>query len=115
MVCMHPAITENAYHHFVVPWQGFKIIGDNIDKTIRPSFERIEHHSLSLHYYHSYAALDRIDLSGISDMRSSGTFDAKQLLPSTNDVQMLKSQYYILISRYIIIHKTCITCNVLEF
>ena len=48
--------------------QGFKIVCDNIDKNILPSYyERLNSHTISLHYLHSYAALDRIDLSGVSD------------------------------------------------
>ena len=77
--------------HVRAPYHGFKVVGDNIDKTIRPSFERIDHHSISLHYYHSYAVLNRVDLSGLDDVQCSGVCDLPKLL---------KSHYSILISRY---------------
>ena len=32
----------------------YKIVGDNIDKNIRPSFQRVSHQTKSLHYFHSY-------------------------------------------------------------
>ncbi len=41
----------------------FKIVGDNIDKTIRPREMRSDHQTRSLHYFHSYAVRDRIDIS----------------------------------------------------
>ena len=42
-------------------WTGFKIVGDNVDKDIRPSFQRIDYRTRSLHYFHAYAMLDRVD------------------------------------------------------
>ena len=62
-------------------WSGYKLVGDNIDKTVRPSFERINSHFLSLHYYHTYAVLDRI---GVSDLNSS-VYDVSLQLPSSEE------------------------------
>ena len=45
----------------------FKIVGDNIDKTIRPRQETSQHHTQSLHYFHSFAVKDRCDVSGLED------------------------------------------------
>lgn len=42
----------------------FKIVGDNIDKSVKPTSE---HLAKSLHYFHSYAVRDRTDVSGLSD------------------------------------------------
>jgi len=39
-------------------WNGFKIVGDNIDKNVRPSFQRAQHQTKSLHYFNSYAVRD---------------------------------------------------------
>ena len=38
-------------------WYGFKIVGDNLDKTIKPRDMRSNHQSQSLHYFNLYAAL----------------------------------------------------------
>lgn len=81
--------------------QHFKIVGDNIDKTVNPSFWRIESMSSSFHYFHYYAALDRIDVSGLSDLVPLGTLDIPKLLPSLQDIDLLKSHYITLISRYV--------------
>ena len=39
-------------------WTGFKIVGDNLDKNIHPSFSRSDNATRSLHYFHYYAVLD---------------------------------------------------------
>ena len=44
----------------------YKIVGDNIDKNIRASFQRIDHQTKSIHYFHTFAAKDRIDFSNLS-------------------------------------------------
>ena len=42
----------------------YKLVGDNIDKNVRPRFMRIkQHRSQSLHFFHSFAVLDRINTS----------------------------------------------------
>ncbi len=47
--------------------QSFKIVGDNVDKNVTPRYLRINHRVKSLHYYHSFAVQDRIDVSNLSD------------------------------------------------
>ena len=39
----------------------YKLVGDNIDKVVKPRHMRIDHQAKSLHYFHSYAVKDRID------------------------------------------------------
>ena len=80
-------------------WKGFKIIGDNIDKNFRRRFQRIDYQTRSFHYFHSFAALDRVDLSGLSDLPKTGEIDITKIIPSTNDIQELKEIFTILISR----------------
>lgn len=81
-------------------WWGYKIVGDNIDKSVKPSFGRVDAPSQSLHYFHAYSVLDRIDLSGVSDITPSTPLNITELLPSTEDIHLIKSQFTILISRY---------------
>ena len=45
----------------------FKIVGDNLDKYVKPRHETVDHHSLSLHYIHSYAVQDRCSTAGLQD------------------------------------------------
>ena len=49
--------------HNNAEWNGFKVVKDNFDKNIRPSFQRINRQTLSTHYCHVYAVKDHINLS----------------------------------------------------
>lgn len=53
-------------------WYGFKIVGDNIDKNFRRTFQRVDYQTVSQHYFHSFAMKDRIDLSHFSDLPGDG-------------------------------------------
>ena len=80
----------------------FKIVGDNIDKNIRPSEMRIDTQTRSLHYFHSYAVRDRIDLTNYDDSSSlpdKSDIDLQQLLPTSNDYDTIKQHFAILIAR----------------
>lgn len=50
-----------------MPLFTFKICGDNIDKTVKRRYMCSDKGNLSLHAFHSYAVLDRIDLSDLPD------------------------------------------------
>jgi L1 cell adhesion molecule like protein len=50
-------------------WSGFKIVGDNLDKNFRRSYQRLERQTVSHHYFHMYAVKDRVDLCQASDLR----------------------------------------------
>ena len=83
-----------------VAWHGYKLVGDNIDKDIRASFQRLGHTTQSLHYFHAYAVLDRVDFTGLSDVRDSGVaVDPVTLLPSDSDLSSLEKEMSTLISR----------------
>ena len=36
-------------------WNGYKVVKDNFDKNIHPSFQRVNRQTLSTHYCHVYA------------------------------------------------------------
>lgn len=78
----------------------FKIVGDNVDKVVKRSFERISSPSAEMHYFHCYAVLDRIDLSGMSDSASFGSCCIPELLPTSEDIVTIKHHFSTLISRY---------------
>ncbi len=86
-------------------YYGYKLVGDNVDKTVRPSFQRDEHRSLSLHHFHAYGVKDRIPTASLSDATpASSTPDPYKLLPSPEDIDCLKEEMSILLSRYIYIY-----------
>ena len=78
---------------------GFTIVGDNIDKNFRPSYQRQDRQTKSVHYFHSYAAKNRVDISALSDARPPAVLSADVLLPNQVDVDKLLSDFEILTSR----------------
>ena len=83
-------------------WFGFKLVGDNIDKTIRPRFQRHDHQTQSLHHFASYAALDRVNMSTLSDKSPEPCQpDAGELVLSSSDLESIAYDFTILMSRYV--------------
>ncbi len=85
----------------------FKIVGDNLDKTVRPRDMRIDHQSRSLHYFHMYAVRDRIDLSRYEDSTSLPTvtladIDFNQFFPSTADSATLINNFTTMVARVLV-------------
>jgi len=80
-------------------WKGFKLVGDNIDKNIHPSFQRSDNKTDSLHHFHHYAVLDQIDLSDFSESIPTAQVDLRQLLVKRDDISQLENTTIILLSR----------------
>ena len=83
-------------------WLGFKIVGDNIDKSVRPRHETIHVHPQTLHYFHAYAVLDRIDFSHLSDEPSQidpSMYSPEILMPCSTDLKEIIGNFAILIAR----------------
>lgn len=59
--------TDDVESHEDMTWFGYKFVGDNIDKNIKPSLQRHEIRGMSLHYFHGFAMRDRIDFSHLSN------------------------------------------------
>ena len=82
-------------------------MGDNIDKNIKPRHQTLEHITRSLHYFNSYAILDRIDLSGLSDIQPSvdmTSIDLSLVFPSADDHTQLMAGFAVLVSRVLAAH-----------
>lgn len=90
-----------------IAWCGFRIVGDNIDKTVRPREMRHNHQSTSLHYFHSYAVKDRVDVSDFSPelpLVTSKEIDVNIFLPSPEDCQTLETNFCTLMTRILVKH-----------
>ena len=93
--CPQPTLPNTSKHCF-----GYVIVGDNIDKNIRPSYQRQDHTTQSLHYFHSYAVLNRVDISRLSDSRSSDiVISPEKILPDSSECQKLLNDFEILVAR----------------
>lgn len=86
--------------HVQINCSNYKFVIDNIDKNVKPSFQRDEIRGKSYHHVHGYAVQDRIDTSKLSDrLPTYRKIDAAILLPSKSDIATLKAELVILVSR----------------
>ena len=79
-----------------------KLVGDNIDKNIKPQDMRIDNQTKSLHYFHVYDVRDRIDLTDYDDEEPTpdiSSISLDSILPSADDDLALRTNYSILIAR----------------
>lgn len=60
----------------------FVIVGDNLDKNVKPRDMRVDYQVQSLHYFNSYAALDRLDVSGLSTETLANSPDGIMAIPT---------------------------------
>ena len=85
-----------------VGWPGYMLVVDNVDKNFRPSFQRVDHQTVSLHYVHMYAVKDRIDLSSLSERFPLNiSIKPSDILPTTSDLSSLKQHFKILGERLV--------------
>ena len=90
---------EDTLH--LTEWPGFKLVGDNIDKNFRPSFQRYYNSTNSMHAFHVYAVQDRIDFSSYSDINPDRSIDVTKLLITKADINQFKDNAVVLLSRYV--------------
>ena len=87
---------------------GFKICGDNIDKTVHCRHMRIDKQVESLHYFHSYAIKDRIKISDVSVISPSNTPTAEVVIstvqPDDEDDALIHVEFAVLVSRILCKH-----------
>ena len=92
-----------------------KIVGDNIDKSVRPREETSEEHTKSLHYFHTYAVKDRTDASALEDNAHLSDLegaDVSEVLPSDDDLRILKQNMSVIAGKCI--HYSC-HCILIKF
>ena len=89
---------------------GYKIVGDNIDKTVKARYMRVDgYRNQSLHYFHSLALQSRIDFSHLPNVHPatcspSPLLMAESLLPTASDDQSLRDLFIMHVSRVLATH-----------
>ena len=68
---------------------GYKIVFDNLDKTVKPRYMRSDAQAQSLHYVQGFAMKDRIDYSCFSEKLDNGEVNLYSVLPNSEDYQLL--------------------------
>lgn len=84
------------------PWCGFILVGDNIDKSVNAQHQTMESRNRSLHYFNTYAALDRCDFSHFPEFQEPvdrSTYDVNCLLPSNTDFEAILLHFSVLVGR----------------
>ena len=97
-----PNSTTLPCHSIQIPT--FKLVSDNIDKTVTPREQVDGSHKESLHYFHMYAVKDRIDLSKMDDKIPTISIDdinVEDVLPTEVDDNSLQDNFTILAARVI--------------
>ncbi len=80
----------------------YKLVGDNIDKNVRPREMTSDNQTRSLHYFHTYALRDRVDLSTYSNEVRMPVLDSVQLdnfLPTSTDEKVIMNNFGVLVGR----------------
>ena len=100
-------------HNTASTWTGFRIVGDNIDRSLRPRHQTLDSRTRSFHYFNSYAVLDRCNFSAFDDCNISlvslSDFDVKSLLLSSSDLQQLHQNMAVIVWRILTEHLTSIS------
>ena len=99
-----PYPLPDGYTHGLMCY-GFKLVGDNLDKTVKPRDMRIDHTSQSLHYFNVYAVLDRVDFRSMScDTKAIEVekVDSSIFLPSTTDMEEMINNFTVIVSRLLV-------------
>ena len=79
----------------------FKLVGDNLDKSVRPRDMRMDSQTQALHYFHMYAVRDHINLTEFTDNQSLpevSLADLKMIVTTTQDQEVLQKNFAILIA-----------------
>ena len=93
--------SEGAYRS-TPAYPTFKIVGDNIDKYVKPRDMTMDAQASTLHYFNMYAVRDRLDASQLPDdpsLPDVSTIKVEQILPTEADHNVMHSNFAILVCR----------------
>lgn len=79
-----------------------KVVGDNVNRNVKPNDVRLDSQTQSLNYFQTYAVRDRLDLTDYDDTPrklDATSIDTTNILPSQLDHDILKSNMAILVAR----------------
>lgn len=95
--CFPPVRDSGCYSYILV--------GDNIDRAIRACHMSMEHQNQFLHFFHCYAALDRVNFQHLPNNGPIGRpadLPVSTFLPDFEDCSRLRENYAILIGRELV-------------
>lgn len=86
----------------VMFFPSFKVIGDNINKSVKPTEMTMDAQTQSLDYFNLYAVRDRVSMAGLDDsasLPSLSSCNVEDVLPTKQDFDGLYSNFAYLIAR----------------
>ena len=85
---------------------GMKLVADNVDKTVKPRYMRVNKRNISMHFMHVYAVQDRISLQNLSETPPPIPIEPElnEILPSKSDDMELSELFGIHVSRILATH-----------
>lgn len=86
--------------------KGYVIVVDNVDKNLRPSHQREDRQTKSLHITHSYAVKNRVDVSMLSDEPPSAIVSPDLFLLTEDDVAKILKELEVFATRFVIVYTT---------
>lgn len=86
------------------PPKHYKVVFDNLDRTLKPRDMRIDAQNKSIHHVQIYSVRSRIDYLSLSQVPkcNSGEINLFDILPSENDYTKLKENFNTLIARILV-------------
>ena len=101
--CKSTVTQEQPSSSFSSRWHGFKFVGDNVDKNVKPRNQTLDRQGRSLYYYHHFAVEDRIDFSSESEEPPSEAISLSMddILPTEDDYTTILSNFAVLVCRVI--------------
>ena len=102
---MHTTLTSDTASalatHQIRSLPTYKLVGDNLNKSIQP-LEEIGTYHKNIHlYFHSYAVKDRLELGSFEDSPSLSDLQKANIEPTADDNIALKSNFVTLAARII--------------
>ena len=88
---------------------GYKIVGDNLDKSVKARYMHDGAGNQSLHYFHYFAVKNRVNLSNLPDVHPQTCMPSPELkavimLPSAEDDKDLCRLFAVHVSRVLATH-----------
>ena len=102
---------KNPIQKWIKEGTTFKFIGNNVDKKRRVRDVRSDNQGEMLHMYSVLAARSRLpssDLSHSGEVADLLSFTSKSFLPSSNDIEAVKSNLVTIVSRFLTFYIRCL-------
>lgn len=90
-----------------VVWNGFRLLGDNFDKRVKPRHQTMEQKNKEYHAFAYAGVKDRINLSAFLDSHEPPVLSKEHIMtaiPDSQDCQKVEENFCILVSRVLSKH-----------